>query len=672
MASPAAAIDLSGHYVVSTPVECTLTLVQAATSLQVTGFCSGLPLSLSGTVDPDTGAFTVTGAIPGLCADLVCSGTGDGEESNFTCTSSTAPCNVPLTATKCGNGMIDALETCDVTAGSPQDCCSARCRLRPSGAACTTDGNECTVDACDAMGTCTHEALSRAACRRCNGACRRDVVQCMATQCQNAGRADCRRMCKPPAAIRTLAYAQSECRVDSAGLVVTREALRIRRGDREPITVVEFAPSEPTPDPNDLCRRYGSALWGGSSVVLFPLQRLGVSPDGSGVVFEVNDEFSMLAPSRLGPEQKGFFYVRSDGQNLRRLGPPSRDRSFRLPPNFVSGTADFSANWIISPPILFSPNGRWIAFTDRGPGPQGDAVQIAALDLVTGNRRLVTQLPTEAGVPANKTIAFDGAAPYFPTCCPRFIDNETILFQTFVDPVVESRHLNPEHDFAAFTVKLDGSDLKAVPTPALRGLPGKLVPSFAVVGQGSNLLRLSMPGNPVNNAPGAFPISEVFLRSGERLLQLTKFERVDTFLAFLSPAQTRAYFLASADPQGTNPEGYCQIFSVDVLGGEQPRQLTHLSSRVCRPLDVPRGCFQPQGIGYGYYRVIFQDPVTKAVVFDSNCDPLGSNENGYQVFAMWPDGTGLRQLTDAAGMTTSPDGVRVELPGPFAYSAALH
>jgi hypothetical protein len=65
--------------------------------------------------------------------------------------------------------------------------------------------------------------------------------------------------------------------------------------------------------------------------------------------------------------------------------------------------------------------------------------------------------------------------------------------------------------------------------------------------------------------------------------------------------------------------------------------------------------------------------VTKAVVFDSNCDPLGANQVGYQLFAMRPDGDGLRQLTDASGMTTEPDGsFRVELPGPFAYSAPVH
>src|SRR5207249_5386786 len=93
-----------------------------------------------------------------------------------------------------------------------------------------------------------------------------------------------------------------------------------------------------------------------------------------------------------------------------------------------------------------------------------------------------------------------------------------------------------------------------------------------------------------------------------------------------------------------------------------------LNSRGC-VRDNPPGCFHPRGIGYGYYRVVFQDLMTKAVVFDSACDPVGANPFGEQL-AMRPDGTGLRQLTNARGMTTDPDGtVHVEIPGPFAYSS---
>src|SRR5262245_64180239 len=153
----------------------------------------------------------------------------------------------------------------------------------------------------------------------CNATCKRDVARCMATQCEGRGQGACRRRCKP-AAIRTLAYVLSECRVDAAGLVVARQALRIRRGDREPITAVELGPSKPVPDALGLCAKYGERFpWGDGSVAVFPLQRLGVSPDGSGVVFEVNDAFSVAAPSWIFPEQDGIFFVRSDGSGLRRL-----------------------------------------------------------------------------------------------------------------------------------------------------------------------------------------------------------------------------------------------------------------------------------------------------------------------------------------------------------------
>jgi len=70
--------------------------------------------------------------------------------------------------------------------------------------------------------------------------------------------------------------------------------------------------------------------------------------------------------------------------------------------------------------------------------------------------------------------------------------------------------------------------------------------------------------------------------------------------------------------------------------------------------------------------------VTGTIVFDTTLDalktspgvPFGTVD---QIFAIRPDGSGLRQLTDAAGFTVNPDGsIRVEIPGPFAYSTVLH
>jgi len=59
---------------------------------------------------------------------------------------------------------------------------------------------------------------------------------------------------------------------------------------------------------------------------------------------------------------------------------------------------------------------------------------------------------------------------------------------------------------------------------------------------------------------------------------------------------------------------------------------------------------------------------TGSVLFGSNCDPLGRNPFGDQLFAMRPDGTGPRQLTAARGREMLPDGtLRVELVGQWAY-----
>src|SRR5262249_52007671 len=397
---------------------------------------------------------------------------------------------------------------------------------------------------CNAGGTCTHVPLPPAVCRKCNGTCRRDIARCMATECEGVGPEACRRRCKP-APIRTLAYALSECREDAGHSFVGRQELRIRRGDREPITVAEFGPSNAIPDPLGFCRAYAGTGFGRESVLLFPLQRLGVSPDGSAVVFEVNDQSPFFHSISVRPEENGIFFVRADGsQPPRRLGPPSRDPSFRVPPSFgqlplrLHGEIGYLDDFFtLSPQIAFSPNGRRIAFTDLGPGPGGEeAVQIFVQNLATGRRRQVTHLPS-------------GTAPsafFFLTCCPRFIDDRTLLFQTFTDPIIDSVHLNAEHDFAAFTVKIDGSGLKLVPKPAIP-TSSHVVPSFGVVGPGTNALRVAVPEKPTGRfrCQQGFPVTEIFLQGGKDLLQLTKFGRVDTFAGFVGAARGRAFFLSS-------------------------------------------------------------------------------------------------------------------------------
>ena len=695
---PAAAIDLSGDYVVPDPSPCRLTEAQTGTALQMSGTCTvsppadyGCPVdllsyqfSLTGTVDPVTGAFSATGQIAGLGADFACTGMGDGEEMHGTCTSSASVFDGTFSATKCGNGVIDPLESCDPSSEGGAECCSAHCRLAQAGTACASDGNDCTDDVCNAGGTCTHVPLPPAVCRRCNGTCRRDIARCMATECEGVGPEACRRRCKP-APIRTLAYALSECREDAGQSFVGRQQLRIRQGDREPITVAEFGPSNAIPDPVGFCRAYAGTGFGTESVLMFPLQRLGVSPDGSAVVFEVNDQSPFFHSIALRPEENGIFFVRADGsQPPRRLGPPSRDPSFRVPPGFGQvplrpgeDVGYLNEVTTFSPPIAFSPNGRRIAFTDLGPGPAGEeTVQIVVLDLVTGERTLATRLP--AGTAPNN---YRGAAPFLLTCCPRFIDDGTVLFQTFTDPVIDSVHLNPEHDFAVFTVRIDGSGLKAVPKPAIP-TDSHVVPTFGVFGPGTNLIRVAVPEKNTGRffPCQSFPVTEIFLEGGKKLLQLTKFGRLDTFAGFVDARRRRAFFVGSADPLKTNPHESCQIFSIDTVG-RGLRQITHFDLGYF--VHLP-GCFlSAGGVGYGYYRTISQDAVTKAVIFNTAQDPLhlGARRadptvysySDDQIFAVRPDGTGLRQLTDAAGFTTGPDGsIRVELPGPFAYPAALH
>ena len=156
-APAAAAIDMSGNYV-AVEFPCQWTFVQTGTDLQATGSCSVGPVSLSGTIDPTTGVFIVTGEVTGACTNIVISGTADGEMFTGTYTSSSTPScgSGPVTGTKCLNGVIDPGEDCQDGNVVDGDCCSSRCRRDPPGSACSSDGNTCTDDVCDAVGSCSH------------------------------------------------------------------------------------------------------------------------------------------------------------------------------------------------------------------------------------------------------------------------------------------------------------------------------------------------------------------------------------------------------------------------------------------------------------------------------------------------------------------------------------
>jgi len=114
---------------------------------------------------------------------------------------------------------------------------------------------------------------------------------------------------------------------------------------------------------------------------------------------------------------------------------------------------------------------------------------------------------------------------------------------------------------------------------------------------------------------------------------------------------------------GTNPSYNCQIFSIDRIGGEL-RQLTDFREAE----RSTEGCTYDRA-GYGCAMgLLAQDPRGRELIFDSNCNLLGTNPNGQQIFGMHPDGSGLRQLTDSRGLVKEADGTySAELPGPFAY-----
>jgi hypothetical protein len=437
-----------------------------------------------------------------------------------------------------------------------------------------------------------------------------------------------------------LAYAVSQCRENSDGFFL-HQALVVREGEREPTTVMEIPDIGPGPQVG-LCRAASSQRFGGGFPAFGPFQHIAVSPDGSVVIFDVSDEFSVLGHNFLTPEQRGLFSVHADGTGLRRLGLPSHHASF-FPFGVPENTFD----------VVFSPDGRTLAFPDLGPGPDGEeAPQIVAVDLATGRRRQLTQLP-----PVSPAVDVSGVAPGG-LCCPFFLNNETIAFATFANP----NGLNPKGEVIFPIVNADGSDGLRLP-PSVVALPGSQIdPRFAITSGQPTSVQLLVPGQPVNPTGAEF-IVEIFFFDGEHnISQLTNFHRNDTH-TFGGEAQHRVFIVASANPLGTNPSENCQIFSVAALGGNL-RQLTQFQET-----DHSRSGCNSGSRGSGCMIFPFgRDVNSGTLVFVSSCDPFGTNPNGEQIFALGADGAGLRQVTQLRGLVTETDGtVTGELAYPFAY-----
>jgi hypothetical protein len=419
------------------------------------------------------------------------------------------------------------------------------------------------------------------------------------------------------------------------------QRLRIQRGNNAPLTIAEF-PILGAPSPFGLCALFGEDRFGPEIVVAGVFQRLAVSQDGSFVLFEVTDDLAVctpdvcLRPPTLPAESKGLFYVNADGTGLRRLAPPS------LEPVYFIGSDTF----LILPSLAINGAGTAATLTDIGPDPSGtDMTQIFALEIGDGARRQLTQL-TPAPPPD----------PNFPaTCCPSFVDDRTVSFASTADP----DGTNPDNELAFFTVHSDGGGLTKLPT--FGGLPdAEIVPIFAIRPDRPSATLVRFEREATQGPPGA--VQEILLVEGTNLLQLTNFGRSDTTNPAVSMDEHTVFFVASADPLGTNPSHNCQVFAIDTLGSNL-RQLTQFG-------EVPEatsGClFGPRGGGCAVF-LEAQDQRSGTLVLYSACDPLGTNANGSQIFTMLPDGTGLQQITDAAGLVIEPPFVGTVLPGPFAY-----
>lgn len=488
---------------------------------------------------------------------------------------------------------------------------------------------------------------------RCAMSCQQQTADCIRTRCaalSGQPRDTCVDTCRGIggcARIGTLAYVLSTC--TDAGF---RQRLQIRRGNCDPVSVLDFP--EPTVPPPP-CARIGAFRWGTAAPITGVFQRLGVSPTGEHVVFEVTDDFSLLSPGKLLPpeQQGGIFAVRADGRGLRRLGPPSRDPSFGF-----QCCGRYGLRTTVWTRLTFSPDGREVVLTDLGPGPAGEeAVQVFTLNVDTGERIQLTHLPFEPDHPVGLDSLDRG------TCCPVFLDNGQIVFLSYLD--IDGS--NPEREQAEFVMNRDGSGVERAPFPLV--LPeGRLVPIFETANAGSRryATTLSIQGTPINRDTGQPDIREVFLFDNGSLLQLTTFGRSDTGTADITRDGRRVIFAASADPFGTNPTETCQLFSIDTVGTSL-RQLTDFSS----PELSPRGCVQgePPGcriLSYGLERA------TGTEVFYSSCDPFGTNPYGDQLFAIGSDGRHLRQLTRARGLVTEADGtVIAENLGPIGHSGSF-
>jgi hypothetical protein len=442
-----------------------------------------------------------------------------------------------------------------------------------------------------------------------------------------------------PAGTGTVAYLVTSCR-QTGGTMTLQQEVRILHGEAEAVTVLPVGPLGPFPG-------IGCGLWGFYRRWLYmqwgPLQRFGTTPDGSGIIYELTDEFVQEGRGVLPAEQRGIYYMRADGSGLRRLGPASHAPTVVYSP---TGTS-----WL-EYGFAFDPGGEEFTYVDRGPDEAGhDAAEVFLRGLTPGDATQVTHLP-----------ALDVPWQWPEVAVPRFLDARTIWF---------TRWTQPPTGYEFLRVDVDGTQLGDVPVVAVPG--GQFVPVFEIVGGRWAAIYVDLPGVPVNPI-GDYAIREVFVVDSHDVLQLTNFRRSDTssWPGFYSARDERVYFTASADPFGTNPSENCQIFSIDPLSMDL-RQVTFFRESAAHATNGCLGGGRPYGcrVDFQWFGLNpSQDPHTGTIFFKSTCDPFGLNPDGWQLFAIQPDGSGLRQLTSVRGRVRTPDGsIEVENVDAFWWRA---
>jgi len=378
----------------------------------------------------------------------------------------------------------------------------------------------------------------------------------------------------PPneAQVSTLAYVVTRCHEEKGGTGwAASQALWVRQGDREPVKIKEY-PGGPPPI-GGFCRLWGNGRDGASSTVVGTFQRLGVSPDGALVVFEVTDDFSVLTPV-VPAEEQGFFAVRPDGSGLHKVADHSNDPAFRVAWGCAFANARGCSAGNVWNGLEFSPNGRRVVYTDLGPSDTGEeAPQVFTLDLTTNEHQQVTFLPRLPECHGQSDDPPDCVDPVvFPTFAPSFLAEKTILYS-------RGRGSN-EVGGGQFTVKLNahGDPDEPQTVPVVAGPNGVVIPVFEITGVEAYGMKAVVPGRtPVDG--GEF-VEEMFVvelpnaqRPDPRVLQLTNFERSYTGQGRITPDAQRVLFVSGADPFGTNPGNQGQWFSIDRLGSDL-RQLT--------------------------------------------------------------------------------------------------